>query len=452
MKVPLRSEKKVQVLWDYNVNVEFPLPDMPRQIVRVYPASGAVAMLPLTPSNNYTPTIIFCGGSELPAYAYGDYACPAVNTWEYSASNDCQRITPELPDGSPPVYEQDDDMLSPRTMGQFIILPDGKLLVINGARNGTAGYANVTSQTPSFNLMPYGMSLAASPVFLPHLYDPNAPRGKRWSTAKFSVSKIPRVYHSTAVLLPDASVFVAGSNPNVDVNLTAHFPTTYEAEIFYPHYFEATTRPVALGVPKTVSYGGYPFDITIPSSSYSGSSNDAARSAIVSIIRPGFSTHAMNMGQRYIQLNNTYTVQQNGSITLHVSQVPPNPNLIQPGPAFLFVVVNGVPSNGAYVIVGSGNMGPQPTFLVAALPTNIRVDTASGTANPSSMFSATVVVVISSVAACIFLIILLMLVLCYVRHRRKTTEYESYRQWNAAATKAVAAKARAKAGTVRRSG
>jgi hypothetical protein len=415
---------------------------MPRQIVRVYPASGAVAMLPLAPSNNYTPTIIFCGGSELPAYAYGDYICPAVNTWEYSASGDCQRITPEPPNGSPAVYEQDDEMLNPRTMGQFIILPDGKLLLVNGAENGTAGYAQMTGQTPSFDLMPYGMSLAASPVFVPHLYDPNAPKGQRWSTANFSASNIPRMYHSIAVLLPDASVLVAGSNPNIDVNLTTQFPTTYKAEIFYPHYFQATTRPVALGVPKTISYGGNPFDITIPSSSYSGNSNDAAASAIVSIIRPGFSTHAMNMGQRYLQLNNTYTVYQNGSITLHVSQAPPNPNLIQPGPVFLFVVVNGVPSTGAYVIVGTGNMGPQPTFLVAALPTSIQVDTASGTAEPSTRVGGTFIIVIGSVTASILFIILLMLVLCYVRYRRKVAVYDSYLRWNSAAAEAAAARAR----------
>ena len=33
--------------------------------VRVYPASGGTAMLPLTPDNNYTATILFCGGSNI---------------------------------------------------------------------------------------------------------------------------------------------------------------------------------------------------------------------------------------------------------------------------------------------------------------------------------------------------------------------------------------------------
>jgi hypothetical protein len=127
------------VIWNYTSGQEIDLPDMPGQIVRVYPASGAVAMLPLTPKNNYTPTIIFCGGIYLRDDQWGDYSYPAVNTWEVLASNDCQRITPEPTDGSQPQYTKDDDMLETRTMGQFIILPTGKLLVINGARNGTAG-------------------------------------------------------------------------------------------------------------------------------------------------------------------------------------------------------------------------------------------------------------------------------------------------------------------------
>src|SRR5882757_3923075 len=99
---------------------------MPGRVIRVYPASGAVAMLPLTPANNYTPTILFCGGSDMPDASWGNYSSPAVNTWLYPASTDCQRLTPEPLDGSQPAYEQDDAMLEGRTMGQFIALPNGK--------------------------------------------------------------------------------------------------------------------------------------------------------------------------------------------------------------------------------------------------------------------------------------------------------------------------------------
>ncbi len=243
---------------------------MPGNVVRVYPASGAVAMLPLTPANNYTPTILFCGGSDMPDEAWGNYAFPAINTWEYPASNDCQRITPEPTDGSQVAYVEDDNMLQGRTMGQFIILPNGKLLVVNGGLNGTAGYSQQTGLTPTYDQMPFGESLASGPVGTPAIYDPSAPAGSRWSNEGFATSNIARLYHSSAILLPDASVLIAGSNPNIDVNTTTIFPTTYQAEIFYPPYFSASVRPQPSGMPKTISYGGDLFNITVPSSSYTG--------------------------------------------------------------------------------------------------------------------------------------------------------------------------------------
>jgi hypothetical protein len=373
----------ISVMWDYNNNVETPLPDMPGQIVRVYPASGAVAMLPLTPANNYNPTILFCGGVVMTDEQWGDYSWPSADTWNIPASNDCQRITPEPTDGSPAAYVKDDDMMVGRTMGQFVILPTGKLLVLNGGANGTAGYAERTGTTDSYSKMPNGMSLSSGPTLKPAIYDPAAPAGQRWSDAGLSESKIPRLYHSTALLLPDGSVMVAGSNPNVDVNLTTTFPTTYTAEYFYPSYFSAPVRPSPSGVPKTISYGGSSFDITIPASSYSGSANDAAANASVVLLRPGWTTHAMSMGQRFLQLNHTYNVNADGSFVLHTAQHPPNANLLTPGPALLYVVVNGVPSNGTQVIVGNGKMGQQTIGAAAALPESVRNDAARGSVGGS---------------------------------------------------------------------
>jgi hypothetical protein len=376
------------MLWDYNGNVETPLPDMPKHIARVYPASGAVAMLPLTPDNNYTPTVLFCGGTDIPDDQWGGYGGPLIDPWTIPASNDCQRLTPEPTDGSTVAYEQDDDMLEGRTMAQFILLPDGTALVINGALNGTAAYALGTVNTP-LGFMPAGPSLATGPLMTPAIYDPKAPKGSRWSNQGLSPSKIPRLYHSTAILLADASVFVAGSNPHPDVNLTARYPTTYQADIFYPPYFSAPVRPAPIDMPTTLSYGGDFFNITIPKSSYSGLANDAAGNTTVVIHRSGFTTHAMNMGQRLMQLNNTYTVNKDGTITLHVAQLPPNPNLFQPGPALMFVNVHGIPSNGTYLIVGNGIIGTQPTGAVSVLPASVRVDSVTGGSSTDGSGSVT---------------------------------------------------------------
>ncbi|KAJ7595709.1 glyoxal oxidase N-terminus-domain-containing protein [Mycena floridula] len=412
------------MLWEPSTNTEIRLPDMPNNVARVYPASGAVAMLPLTPDNNYLPTILFCGGSDMPADAWGNYSYPAINTWNYPASKDCQRITPEPADGSSPVYVQDDDMLEGRTMGQFIILPTGELMVLNGGINGTAGYATATNETPNYSDMPFGMSLASGPVLTPAIYNPNAASGQRWSNAGFAASTIPRLYHSSAVLLPDASILIAGSNPNVDVNLTTIFATEYRAELFYPSYFSATTRPNPSGVPSKLSYGGDSFDITIPSSSYSGSGNAAAESAMVTVVRTGWTTHAMNMGQRFLQLNSTYTVNKDGSIVLHTSQMPPNANIFQPGPAFIYVVVNGIPSNGTYCIIGSGNIGTQPISAASVLPGSVQLNGAGGSADSATTGSGTSsslkTILIAAVVGAIVLIGIIgaIIGICLARRRR----------------------------------
>jgi hypothetical protein len=62
---------------DYKNNVEYALDDIP-SAVRTYPANGAVAMLPLTPANNWTSTLLFCGGTDLKADQW-------VTTWNIAA-------------------------------------------------------------------------------------------------------------------------------------------------------------------------------------------------------------------------------------------------------------------------------------------------------------------------------------------------------------------------------
>ncbi|KAE9390575.1 DUF1929-domain-containing protein [Gymnopus androsaceus JB14] len=348
------------MLWDPNTNTETDLPDMPGGVARVYPASGAVAMLPLTPANNYTPTVIFCGGSDMPEALWGNYTSPNTDTWLYPASKDCQRITPEPLDGSAPVYVQDDDMIEGRTMGQFIILPDGKMLVLNGGLNGTAGYATSTGTTHSYSQMPFGMSLASGPVGTPALYDPNAPAGKRWSNSGFDTSKIARLYHSSAILLPDCLrphrwfQPQCRCKPHHSLSLPLIRPRSSTHPTSLP-----PSRPVPSGIPTTLTYGG---------------TNDAADNTTVVVVRPGWTTHGMNMGQRFLQLNNTYTM-------------PPNANIFQPGPAMVFVVINGIPSNGTFVIVGSGSVETQPTQAASILPASVRLNSVSGSANGSSTSS-----------------------------------------------------------------
>lgn len=208
----------------------------------------------------------------------------------------------------------------------------------------------------------------------PTIYNHSAPAGSRFQT-DLPESTIQRMYHSSATLLPDGSVFIAGSNPNADViddasNATCSFafltprgaladhslPEQTSSKLStaprscallrslllspsltkgcsYPDYYDEP-RPAPTGIPASITYGGANFDLTLPVSSVNGTNLGNIK---VALIKTGFSTHAMNMGMRYIQLENTYTGNSDGSATIHVSQLPPNPALLVPGPALLYV-------------------------------------------------------------------------------------------------------------------
>lgn len=91
-----------------------------------------------------------------------------------------------------------------------------------------------------------------------------------------------------------------------------------------------------------------------------------------------------------IQLQSSYTIDMNtGNATLHVSQLPgnPGPTLFQPGPAMMFLVVEGVPSMGQWVMVGNGQLGTQTTQSNAALPSN-QVKAIQNTTSPSGSSGA----------------------------------------------------------------
>ena len=207
----------------------------------------------------------------------------------------------------------------------MVLLPDGKIFTLNGAGTGVAGYGN--------DSWAIGQSYADVPIMRPAMYDPNAPAGSRWSQDGLSPSTVMRMYHSSVTLLPDGSVFVTGSNPNADytVGEGVTYPTEYRVERFYPSYF-SERRPQPQGLPTTLSYGGAYFNVTLSKDDLFGNQNNVQNAQVV-VIRTGFSTHAMSMGQRMLQLENTYTGTSDGGAILHVSQMPPNPATFSPGPA-----------------------------------------------------------------------------------------------------------------------
>ena len=93
------------------------------------------------------------------------------------------------------------------------------------------------------------------------------------------------------------------------------------------------------------------------------------------------------MGQRYLELETSHTGNEDGTGILHVSQLPPNPAIFPPGPVLVYVVVNGVPSIGQSVMVGSGKIEDQKTLTVEKLPESQIVQaqsSPSGTGNSNS--------------------------------------------------------------------
>lgn len=171
-------------------------------------------------------------------------------------------------------------------MGNWIFLPDGRLVLINGIGKGTAGYGNVS--------WAIGQSFGDDPVHSIRYYDNTAPIGSRFS-AIVANSTVDRMYHSAATLLPDGSILSSGSNPNADYvpagTAGYTYPTEYRVERFYPDYYDKA-RPVPVGVPTTLTYGGAYFDVTLDKASVGASSN-LLKTKVV-LVRPGFSTHAMN--------------------------------------------------------------------------------------------------------------------------------------------------------------
>lgn len=334
---------------DYHTNTEYPLPAVPHA-VRTYPASAANVMLPLTVANNWTATVMYCGGSDLQS----DQWTSGIALINVPASDSCISITPETSNQ----WVDEDSLPEGRVMGNAILLPDGTIFVANGANTGVAGYGNDTWVLQD--------SYANNPVYSPIIYDPSQPSGSRWSRVGMKDSTVARMYHSTATLLPDGSVFVTGSNPHPDYSPNAIFPTEYRVERFYPSYY-TKRRPEPAGIPTSLTYGGQYFDVTLTSDDLFGNIGNA-NAIHVQVVKTGFSTHAINFGQRMVELDHTFTTNTDGGVTLHVSQPPPNAALLQPGHGWLFVVVNGVPSVGVKVMIGSGQIEAQTMLDIESLP------------------------------------------------------------------------------------
>jgi hypothetical protein len=203
---------------------------------------------------------------------------------------------------SSPAWRQTPSMVFPRTYHNLTLLPDGNVLATGGG---------ITTDA-------IGLSGAVKAAEL------WSPATETWTT--MASMQRPRLYHSTALLLPDGRVLVAGGGRyfgNSDQS------DQLSAELYSPPYLFKGTRPVITFAPGLAGYGGT-INIQTP---------DASRIAAVSLIKLGSVTHTNNMDQRFLPLAFT----MNGA-TLSV-HTPANANLAPPGYYMLFIVdTNSVPS------------------------------------------------------------------------------------------------------------
>lgn len=72
----------------------------------------------------------------------------------------------------------------------------------------------------------------------------------------------------------------------------------------------------------------------------------------VALMDLGFVTHAVHANARMVYLNSQ---QENSSLMV---QGPPNAGVYPPGPGWIYVIVNGVPSEGVLVMVGDSTSPP----------------------------------------------------------------------------------------------
>ena len=189
------------------------------------------------------------------------------------------------------------------------VLPNGKVLATGGTSSGDFNDAT-------------GSVLAAE------MWDPLS---EAWTT--MASMKEPRLYHSTAVLLPDGRVLSLGGGMPAAIGTPPGGGTDSDhmtAEIYSPPYM-FKTRPTITSAPASAVYG-QTFFVQTP---------DSVNITKVTLVRLSSVTHAFNENQRLISINPPNFTRVTGGLNV---TAPDSGNKCPPGHYMLFILNGDVPS------------------------------------------------------------------------------------------------------------
>ncbi|MBC7660492.1 MAG: DUF1929 domain-containing protein [Chitinophagaceae bacterium] len=188
-------------------------------------------------------------------------------------------------------------MLSPRHRFATVLLADGTVFAVGGVATNGGNDADSSFASEIWN-----------------------PTTELWGEADHI--RIPRLYHSTAVLLQDGRVLAGGGG------IGGYYTKHSNIQIYWPPYLYKGNRPKIISAPSTAIYN----------TSFAISTADAERITRVNLIRNPSQTHGVNSGHHIV--TPTFTVMR-GRITLQI----PGRNQMPPGVYMVFIVDNrGVPS------------------------------------------------------------------------------------------------------------
>jgi hypothetical protein len=208
-----------------------------------------------------------------------------------------------------PSWQWGPNMSQPRIEMNAVILPTGKILALGGSQY------DEDSNSASLNA---------------DLYDPDS---NTFSSA--GANKFARLYHEVALLLPDATVWLAGGNPIACQGCYEHHMEIYQPAYLFKADGTLASRPSISSVTPTPI--GYNSTFTVKTS-------QASSIASVVLVRMGAVTHAFNADQRLVGMS--FTLVTGG---LKVTS-PLNSNLAPAGYYMLFIVdTSGVPSKARIV-------------------------------------------------------------------------------------------------------